>query len=271
MYEEYWGLAEQAFGLTPDPRFLYRSQGHDDVLTMLHHAVTRNKGAAVLWGDVGLGKTTISRTLIQGLPSNEFRVVLIVNPILTPTQIVQEILHQIGVETVIKNRQALIQLLHDSLLAEHQEGRHVVLMIDEAHLVRSTATLEELRLLLNWQMNDQFLISLVLIGQNELRPKLARAPALESRLAIKCALSPLSAIETGEMVLHRMRIAGFKGENSPFTPDAVFQLHKASKGYPRIITTLADQALIFGMAHKAQHIDGFMMHDTWRQFNGEAA
>ena len=271
MYEEYWGLNEPAFGLTPDPRFLYRSKGHQDVLTMLHHAVTRNKGAAVLWGDIGLGKTTISRTLIQMLPPETYKVVLIVNPILTPTQMIQEILSQLDVETVIKNRQALIQLLHQTLLQKYTEGKRVVLMIDEAHLIRATTTLEELRLLLNCQMNDQFLISLVLMGQIELRPKLAKTPALESRLAIKCALNPLNVIETGEMVLHRMRVAGFDEEHSPFTPDAVFQLHKASGGYPRIISTLADQALIMGMAKEMEHIDGFMMHDVCRQHLGEAA
>lgn len=271
MYEEYWGLTEPAFGLTPDPRFLYRSKGHEDVLTMLHHAVTRNKGAAVLWGDIGLGKTTISRTLIQMLSPETYRVVLIVNPILTPTQMIQEILTQLDVQTTIKNRQALIQLLHETLLQQFTEGKRIILMIDEAHLIRATTTLEELRLLLNCQLNDQFLISLVLMGQKELQPKIAKAPALESRLAIKCALYPLNVVETGEMVLHRLRVAGYDDEHSPFTPDAIFQLHKASNGYPRIISTLADQALIMGMADGVERIDGFMMHDACRQHIGVAA
>ncbi len=271
MYEEYWGLNEPAFGLTPDPRFLYRSKGHDDVLTMLNHAITRNKGAAVLWGDIGLGKTTISRTLIQMLPASIYKVVLIVNPILTPTQMIQEILSQLDVEATTKNRQTLIQLLHATLMDHHTQGRRVVLMIDEAHLIRSTATLEELRLLLNCQMNDEFLISLVLMGQKELQPKIAKAPALESRLAIKCALHPLNVVDTGNLILHRLRVAGYDEELSPFTPDAIFQLHKASGGYPRIISTLADQALIMGMAEEAAHIDGFLMHDACRQHLGVAA
>ncbi len=238
---------------------------------MLHHAITRNKGAAVLWGDIGLGKTTISRTLIEMLPSDEYRLVLIVNPILTPIQMMQEILSQLDTPTTIKNRQTLIQLLHSTLLDHYAKRLRVVLMIDEAHLIRSTATLEELRLLLNCQMNDQFLISLILMGQKELAPKLSKTPALESRLAIKCSLNPLGVLETGEMVLHRLRVAGYQDPHSPFTPDAIYQLHKASGGYPRIISTLADQALILAMAEDKDHIDGFLMHDACHQHLEAAA
>lgn len=271
MYESYWGLQEPAFGLTPDPRFLYLSKGHEDVLTMLHYAVTRNKGAAVLWGDIGLGKTTISRKLIEMLAPSTYRLVLIVNPILTPVQMMQEILAQLNTPTILKNRQALVQLLHSTLLDHYNRGERVVLMVDEAHLIRSAATFEELRLLLNCQLNDQFLISLILLGQNELRPKLSKVSALESRLAVKCALHPLSAQETGELILHRLRVAGYADQYSPFTPDAIFQIHKMSGGLPRLICTLADQALIVGMAEEADHIDAFVMHDICRQHLGVAA
>lgn len=271
MYEKYWGLNEPAFGLTPDPRFLYLSKTHEDNLTMLHYAITRNKGAAVLWGDIGLGKTTISRKLIETLADSSYKLVLIVNPILTPVQMMQEILSQLDSPTTIKNRQALVQLLHSVLLDRYAQGEKVVLMIDEAHLIRSSATLEELRLLLNCQLNDQFLISLVLLGQNELKPKLAKIPALQSRLAVKCALQPLNVNETGELILHRLRVAGFTEEHSPFTPDALFQLHKVSGGYPRIISTLADQALLMGMGERVDQIDAFLMHDVCRQHLGVAA
>src|SRR5450432_3317634 len=108
MYEAYWGLTEPPFSLTPDPRFLYMSRGHEDALMMLHYAITRNKGAAMLSGDIGLGKTTISRKLLDLLDPVKTRVVLIVNPILTPTQFLQEILSQLEVETPSKNRQVLV-------------------------------------------------------------------------------------------------------------------------------------------------------------------
>src|SRR5512141_3015408 len=116
MYEAYWGLKEPPFSLTPDPRFLYMSRGHEDALMMLHYAITRNKGAAMLSGDIGLGKTTVSRKLLDLLDPVKHRVVLIVNPILTPVQILQEILEQLDFPTASRNRQVLVAELHKVLV-----------------------------------------------------------------------------------------------------------------------------------------------------------
>lgn len=271
MYEAHWGLTEPPFSLTPDPRFLYMSRGHEDALMMLHYAISRNKGAAMLSGDIGLGKTTVSRKLLELLDPVHNRVVMIVNPILTPTQILQEVLGQLDYETNSRNRQVLVQELHRQLLWFYERGQRVVLMIDEAHLIRSLATLEELRLLLNCQMNDQFLLSLVLLGQNELRPKVARVPALEQRMAVRQSLKPLDATETGEMILHRLRVAGYKGEAHPFSPDAIFEIHKHTQGYPRLISQLADNALMVGFVQKLQLIDGFVIHNIASEYFGMEA
>ncbi len=262
MYEAYWGLNEPPFSLTPDPRFLYMSRAHEDALMMLHYGITRNKGAAMLNGAIGLGKTTVSRKLMELLDPVHLRIVLIVNPILTPTQMLQEILAQLEVHESSRNRQVLVKTLHDHLIELYEKGRRVVIMIDEAHLIRSAASFEELRLLLNCQMNDQFLVSLVLLGQPELREKIAKVPALEQRMAIRHTLKQLDVQETGEMILHRMRVAGYTGEKSPFTPDAVFQLHKATGGTPRLVSQLADNALLMGMVQKAKMIDAFLMHSV---------
>lgn len=271
MYESYWGLTEPPFSLTPDPRFLYMSRGHEDSLMMLHYAVTRNKGAAMLSGEIGLGKTTVSRKLLDLIDPVKNRIVLIVNPILTPVQILREVLSQLDVDTNSRNRQVLVQELHKTLLGHYERGQRVVLMIDEAHLIRSSQTLEELRLLLNCQMDDSFLISLVLLGQPELRDKIKRVPALEQRLAVRHRLKPLDVNETGELILHRLRIAGYTGESSPFTPDALFELHKVAQGTPRLISQLADTALLVGMAQKAKCIDGFLMHGVVQEFIGAEA
>lgn len=271
MYEQYWGLNEAPFSLTPDPRFLYLSRSHEDALMMLHYAVTRNKGAAMLCGEIGLGKTTVSRKLLEAIDPVQFKIALIVNPILTPTQILQEVLSQIGSPCASRNRQVLVQELHKALLDHYDRGRRIVLMIDEAHLIRSANTFEELRLLLNCQMNDQFLISLILLGQQELIPKLKKVPALEQRLAVKYVIKPLDMLETGELVLHRMRVAGFTGERSPFTPEAIHQLHKFSNGAPREIIKIADNALILAMVKKEKMIDGFLIHETAEQTLGMAA
>lgn len=269
MHESYWGLNEPPFSLTPDPRFLYMSRQHEDAIMMLHYGITRNKGAAMLSGDIGLGKTTVSRKLLDLLDPVRFKVVLIVNPILTPVQMIQELLSQLGVETASRNRQVLVTDLHRALVSFYERGQQVILMIDEAHLIRSAQTLEELRLLLNCQMNDQFLISLVLLGQNELRPKIAKVPALEQRMAIRHNLLPLDVIETGEMILHRLRVAGFTGETSPFTPDAIYEIHKFTGGYPRLISQMADNALLIGMAKGLKAIDGPTMHGIIADFTGQ--
>lgn len=141
-------------------------------------------------------------------------------------------------------------------------------MIDEAHLIRSTQTLEELRLLLNCQMNDQFLISLLLLGQLELRDKLAKVPALEQRMSIRYLLDKLDVQESGALVEHRLRVAGYSGDHSAFTPDAIYEMHKYTDGTPRLICQMADNALMVGMAKKAQMIDGFLMHEVIAEFTG---
>lgn len=272
MYEAYWGLNEPPFSLTPDPRFLYMSRGHEDALMMLHYAITRNKGAALLSGQIGLGKTTISRKLLELLDPTKVKMCLIVNPILTPTQMLQEILGQLDVETTSKNRQVLVQDLHNTLLGYYERGQRVVLMIDEAHLIRSAQTLEEIRLLLNCQMNDQFLISLVLLGQPELRTKIAKVPALEQRMAVRQSLKPLDAMETGEMILHRLRVAGYTGDQHPFSPDAIYEIHKYCQGAPRLISQIADNALMMAFAQKAKMVDGYLVHAVISDYSGlEAA
>lgn len=268
MHETYWGLKEPPFSLTPDPRFLFMSRAHEDAIMMLHYAITRNKGAALLAGDIGLGKTTISRKLLDLLDPVRYRIVMIVNPILTPVQILQEILSQLGEETNSRNRQVLVQELHNTLIAYYERGQRVVVIVDEAHLIKSATTFEELRLLLNCQMNDQFLMSLLLFGQNELRPKIAKVPALEQRMAVRHSLQPLDLNETADLVLHRLRVAGYTGEMSLFTPDAIYEMNKVTQGYPRLICQLADNALLMGMARKVKNIDAYFMSEVTADYTG---
>jgi len=269
MYEAYWGLTEPPFTLTPDPRFLYMSKEHEDALVMLHYAITRNRGAGALLGDIGLGKTTVSRKLIELLDPVQYRIALIVNPILTPVQLLQEILYQLDVPAQTRNRQQLVQQLHEHLIRMYEHGRRAVVIIDEAHLIRASSTFEELRLLLNCQMNDQFLISLILLGQLELQKKLERVPALKQRLAVRHVLKPLDQQETAKLIEFRMRVAGYAGERIPFTPDALYELYQFTGGYPRLICQVADNALMIGMAQKVQVIDGYLMHGVIQDYQGK--
>lgn len=269
MYETYWGLNEPPFALTPDPRFLYLSKEHEDALVMLHYTLTRNRGAGMLVGDIGLGKTTLSRKLLEYLDPVTYRVILIVNPVLTPVQLIQEVLHQLNVPAQTRNRQVLVQTLFDTLLQMYERGQRAVLIIDEAHLIRSASTFEELRLLLNCQMNDQFLLSLLLLGQLELRKKIERVPALKQRMAIRHQLQPLDQQAMSEMIEFRLRTAGYAGERLPFTPDAMYELYQFSGGYPRLVCQVADNALMVGMGQKVSHVDGFLMHSVIMEFEGK--
>jgi general secretion pathway protein A len=269
MYESYWGLNEPPFALTPDPRFLYLSKEHEDALMMLHYTLTRNRGAGMLVGDIGLGKTTLSRKLLELLDPIAYRIVLIVNPILTPVQLIQEVLHQLNVPLQSRNRQLLVQTLFDALLQMYERGQRAVLIIDEAHLIRAASTFEELRLLLNCQMNDQFLLSLLLLGQLELKKKIERVPALKQRMAVRHQLQPLDQHAMSEMIEFRLRTAGYAGERLPLTPDAMYELYQYSGGYPRLVCQVADNALMVGMGQKVSHIDGFLMHSVIMDFEGK--
>lgn len=269
MYEEYWGLAEPAFSLTPDPKFFYMSRRHEDCLTMLRYAVTGNKGAALLTGKVGCGKTTLSRKFFSELDEHTHHMAMIVNPILTPVQLLREILEQVGVAATPRNRQVLVRMLNERLLNLHEAGKAVVLIIDEAHLIKNRMTFEELRLLMNFQLNDKFLITLLLVGQPELRAKLEKIPALWQRLAVRSSVGPLTEPETHQMVDFRMRQAWYMGNGSVFTPDAVRELYAYTKGYPRLVCEIADNALMHGMVQGAKKIDGFLIKTVIMEFEGE--
>jgi general secretion pathway protein A len=271
MYEAFFGLNEAPFELVPDPRFLFMSRSHEDALMMLHHAIIRNKGAALLSGQIGLGKTTISRKLIEMIDPLQTKVVSIVNPILTPIQILQEIHAQLDSPTMSRNRQVLISELNKLLLGFYERGQRVVLIVDEAHLIKGGSTFEELRLLLNWQRNDRFLLNLILMGESHVVKKLEQVPALYQRLSVKAKLQPLDQIETGAMIFHRLKVAGFREDQTPFTPDAIYEIHRSSRGAPRMVSQLADDALGAAFKQNGKKVDAFLMRSVIEECLGSVA
>ncbi len=262
MYEAYWGLNEPPFSLTPDPRYLYLSRQHQEALSMLQYAIERNKGVAVLSGEIGLGKTTVCRRFLETLDPVFNRIVHIVDPNLTPVQILREILDQVGETTDSSDRQQLSSQLHRVAKEYYTRGSRIVVLVDEAHLIRSEQTFEELRLLLNCQVNDAFPISLILVGQSELREILAKVPALDQRIAIRQVLKPLDVRDVEALLSHRLRTAGYIGEVSPFSPDAIYLIHRYSGGIPRLATQLADSVLLAAFWAKQKVADSFLMHSV---------
>ncbi|MDD2689094.1 MAG: AAA family ATPase [Candidatus Omnitrophica bacterium] len=253
MYEKYWGLSEKPFENTPDPRFMYYSKKHEEALTRLLYAVKEEKGAAMLTGEYGSGKTVLSRILIDELIKNKiYEVALIIHPQLNPLEFMQEIIYQLKNEHVEGSKPKLLHMLQDSIYKNFREEKKTVVLIDEAQIIRNQETFEEVRLFLNFQLNNKFLITLILIGQPELLRKINAIPQLEQRLGIKYHLTGLDDKETQEYIKHRLEVA--RAQREIFTKEALEIIYQYSKGLPRKINNICDLSLLIGFGSEAKEI-----------------
>ncbi|MEM1081286.1 MAG: AAA family ATPase [Pseudomonadota bacterium] len=261
MYEQYYGLNERPFSITPDPRFVYLSQRHQDALAHLLYGIGRggSGGFVQLTGEVGTGKTTLCRLLLEQVPEDT-RIALILNPLLEPKELLRAICRELEVEHEDSDGglDDLGERLNRYLLDMHAQGQRVVLMIDEAQNM-SRETLEQVRLLTNLETATDKLLQIILLGQPELRELLSRASLrqLAQRITARYHLAPLNQLETAEYVRHRMAVAG--QPRCPFTPKALRSLHHASAGVPRLINIIADRALMAGYSREADQIQPAMV------------
>lgn len=262
MYEEFFGFRAKPFGKTPNPEFLYESDQHREALARLEYAV-EEKDVALLTGPIGSGKTTLSRALIDRVAESH-PVILLINPRLSPSQLLRSI--AAGLEMRPKHfRNDLLDQIHGKLVELYEEGREPVLLVDEAQLIPSKATFDELRLLTNFQLDDQNLLSVLLIGQPELEQRLARRSyaALAQRIGMRYSLTPLSLEDTHEYIRHRIRVAG--GEDVPFSSAAIERIHAWSGGVPRLINTLCTTALLDGYGNERSVIGGEVIDEAARE------
>lgn len=253
MYLDYWKLKEKPFDNTPDPRFLYHSPQHEEALMRLLYAVEDKKGAAVLSGEYGSGKTTLSRVLISRVDPNKFKVITITNPQLPPIEFLQEIARQMGSDSLPEKKIDLLNIINDILNRNASLNRHTIIFIDEAQLIDKKEVFEELRLLLNFQLDNQFLLTLILMGQPELREKVNKIPQLRQRIGIRHHLGFLNEKEVEAYILHRLKISG--REEEIFTKAALKEIYTRSKGCPRMINNICDLSLLAGFGEKAKKID----------------
>ncbi len=268
MYEKYWGLAEKPFENTPDPRFMYYSKKHEEALTRMLYAIKEEKGAAMLSGEYGSGKTVLSRIIIEELIKNKiYEVALIVHPQLTPIQFIQEIIYQLKNEHIQGSKPQLLHMLQDIIYKNHNDQKKTVILIDEAQIIKNKETFEELRLILNFQLNNKFLITLVLIGQPELLGKVKAIPQLEQRLGIKYHLAALDRKETEEYIKHRLSVAGAKSEI--FTAEAMQAIYDHAQGLPRKINNICDMSLLIGFGQEVKEVDGGLIERIASDFNKE--
>jgi len=255
VYTEFFGLNEKPFAITPDPRYLYMSARHADALAHLIYGISESGGFIQLTGEVGTGKTTLIRSLLEQLPAKA-EIALILNPQLSTLEFLQVICQELRTGTPREDTvKARIDALNTHLLRAYAEGRRVVLIVDEAQTL-SPELLEQVRLLTNLETPKKKLLQIILIGQPELRDVLERAEMrqLAQRITGRYHLEPLSKHDTAVYVRHRMRVAG--AQSDVFKTSAIRQLYKKSRGIPRLINVVADRALLAAYTRDHRLVDG---------------
>jgi len=267
IYDDYFGFREPPFNITPDPRFLFFSQRHREAFNHVLFGIRERKGFIQLTGEVGAGKTTVCRAILEEL-GPRYRTALILNPCLTSTQLLRAILAEFGLPRRA-DRAASLESLNRFLLDQVASARDVVLVIDEAQDL-DLELLEQVRLLSNLETDQRKLLQIVLIGQPELRETLnARGlRQLRQRITVRYHLSPLDREETERYILHRMNVAGC--DRAPtFTPWAIRRIHGYSKGIPRLINAAADKTLLAGFVADTGKLTARHVARAIRELEGE--
>src|ERR1041385_5561964 len=243
-YLNFYGLKEAPFTISPNPRFLYLSAKHREALNHLLYGIRERKGFVQLTGEVGAGKTTLCRALLDQLPPEQYSTALILNPVLQPDQMMAAIATEFGLNVRGMDRFQILQLLNHFLLEEMAKGRDVVLIIDEAQNLTNDL-LEQVRLISNLETDDRKLLQIVLMGQPELRDRLNdhSLRQLRQRITVRYHLKPLTKPELAQYVQHRLQVSG--GNGVPyFTRPALWRIYRYSKGIPRLVNAVCDKALL---------------------------
>lgn len=250
-YELHWGLRLRPFENVPDPNFYVPSAKHGAAMERMLYGIHARKGIVMLTGEIGSGKTLLSRAVILKLPRSRYEIGLISNPTIPGSEFLGEILFQLGVDPH-GTRVEQLRRLNDQLLANYHRNVDTVVVVDEAQAIEHDRLFEELRLLSNFQLNDRFLITLVLVGQPELRERIARIPQLAQRVAIQHHIDYLDRAETKAYILARLAAAG--GESPIFSPSAISSIYHCTGGVCRLINSLCDLCLYFGCVSEAPQI-----------------
>jgi general secretion pathway protein A len=279
MYEEYYGFTEKPFSLTPDPKYLFKSESHANAFELLQYAVRRREGFVVVTGDIGTGKTTLCRALLDGVDRNTFTA-LVLNPFLSEEDLLRLILQDFGAvssEDVKRGRlngvskQQLIETIYDFLFGLLPLRASAVLMIDEAQNL-PLPVLEQIRILSNLETDKEKLLQIVLVGQLNLQPllKTPQMRQLDQRVSIRYALKPLQRDEVAAYIAHRLTIAG-GGSVVKFDPKALDLIHRRSAGIPRLVNLLCDRALLAAYSARTNRISDDMVRKAAESLELEEA
>jgi general secretion pathway protein A len=253
-YLDYFELTQEAFSNAPVSRFYYNSVQHSQALTRLMHAVSYMKGLSILIGDIGAGKTTLARRMLDSLPESEYEAALlvIIHSGITANWLLRRIALQLGVENPAQEKLALLSQLYQRLLQIYESGKKAVVLIDEAQMLETRELMEEFRGLLNLEVPERKLISFVFFGLPDIERNLKLDPPLAQRVALRYKLEPFTAESTEAYIKHRLRLAG--SPRMPFSQEALVMVHQRSGGTPRVINSICDNALFEAFLAREQTI-----------------
>jgi len=265
MYLEYWGLTKKPFRNTPDPRFLYESAEHEEALVKMLYTIEEGMGGALLTGVFGCGKTVISQTLLHRLSSDQYQIAYITNPQLEYVDLLRAIVRNLkAIDLPVKKTDlsvdALLEILEHILNNNARDGKSTVVIIDEAHIITDPRIFEGLRLLLNFQTQEKFLLSLLLLGQPELRQHIEDNKQLEQRLAIKCHLEAFDYNDVCKYVVHRIAVAGL--DKPVFDDGALQRVYERSGGIPRRVNRICDLSLLVGYGQGSRMINAAIVDEA---------
>jgi len=268
MYENFYGLREKPFNLTPDPRFLYLSKKHKEAFAHLLYGIRNRSGFVEITGEVGTGKTTICRTLLEQI-GPEVEIAFIFNPYLSATELLRVVNDDFGMKSSAVTKKELIDELNRHLLEQRKQGKNCVLLIDEAQNL-STPVLEQIRLLSNLETDTEKLLQIILVGQPELKENLATPELrqLDQRITARYHLKPLDNDEMVHYIAHRLTKAGGRGKVR-FTRGALKTIYKYSGGTPRLINSVCDRALLIGYTQEKKQINAAIIKRAAREIEGE--
>jgi general secretion pathway protein A len=268
VYLDYYGLSEPPFDITPNPRFLFYSPKHREAFNHLLYGIRERKGFVQLTGEVGAGKTTICRVMLEQL-GDQFSTALILNPVLDADQLMKAIAMEFGLNVKGLDRLDTVASINAFLLEQVEKQRDAVLIIDEAQDL-TNELLEQVRLLSNLETDDRKLLQIVLLGQPELRDRLNdfRLRQLRQRITVRYHLRPLKRLEVAQYIQHRLEVSGANG--SPvFTGGAIWRIHRYSQGIPRLINAVCDKCLLAGFVQQRDNIDFRMVGLAIRELEGK--
>ncbi|MBU4590479.1 MAG: XrtA-associated ATPase [Candidatus Omnitrophica bacterium] len=267
MYLKFYGLKEKPFSVTADPNFLYLSRHHREAISHMRYGIEERMGFLEITGEIGTGKTTICKGLLNTLDEH-IKTAFILNSNLSEIQILQAIVEDFGIRLKNKNKLTMLNELNKFLLDQLKQNNNAVLIIDEAQNLKPSL-LEQIRLLSNLETEKEKLLQIILVGQPELKEKLAskELEQLRQRIAIRYHILPLDRDEVGGYISHRLEVAGNHNGNF-FKHDAIDSIFKFSRGVPRLINIICDKALLSGYVAEKKSIDNNMIKKCAKEIEG---